>query len=86
MLVTELCPTLCDLMDNSPQGSSLHAVLQARILGLWGIFPAQESNPGLLHSKQTLYHLSHQGSPEYGDLLLILYEGGLAVGRRELSR
>ena len=26
------------------------------------IFPTQGSNPGLLHCRQTLYHLSHQGS------------------------
>ena len=28
---------------------------------LKGIFPTQRSNPGLLHCRQTLYHLSHQG-------------------------
>ena len=33
-----------------------HALLQ-------GIFSTQGSNPGLLHCKQILYHLSHQGSP-----------------------
>ena len=33
-----------------------HALLQA-------IFPAQGSNPGLLHCRWILYHLSHQGSP-----------------------
>ena len=27
------------------------------------IFPAHRSNPGLLHCRQILYHLSHQGSP-----------------------
>ena len=30
---------------------------------LQGIFPTQGSNPGLPHCRQTLYHLSHQGSP-----------------------
>ena len=30
---------------------------------LQGIFPAQGSNLGLLHCRETLYHLSHQGSP-----------------------
>ena len=30
---------------------------------LRGIFPTQGSNPGLLHCRQTLYHLSRQGSP-----------------------
>ena len=30
---------------------------------LHGIFTAQGSNPGLLHSRQILYQLSHKGSP-----------------------
>ena len=30
---------------------------------LQGIFPTQGLNPGLPHCRQTLYHLSHQGSP-----------------------
>ena len=34
---------------------------------LQGIFPTQGSNPGLLHCRQALYHLSHQGSPETGE-------------------
>ena len=29
---------------------------------LQGIFPTQESNPGLLHCRQTLYLLSHRGA------------------------
>ena len=37
-------------------GMGCHAFLQ-------GIFPAQGSNPGLLHCRQILYHLSHQGNP-----------------------
>ena len=28
-----------------------------------GIFPTRGSNPGLLHCRQILYQLSHQGSP-----------------------
>ena len=31
-LVVQSCPTLCDHMDYSPPGSSVHGVLQARIL------------------------------------------------------
>ena len=31
---------------------------------LQGIFPTQGSNLGLLHCRQILYHLSHQGSPK----------------------
>ena len=30
---------------------------------LQGIFPTQGSNLGLLHCRQVLYHLNHQGSP-----------------------
>ena len=31
-LVAQSCPTLCDPMDCSPPGSSVHGILQARIL------------------------------------------------------
>ena len=30
--VAQLCPTLCDPMDWSPQGLSVHGIVQARIL------------------------------------------------------
>ena len=30
---------------------------------LQGIFPTQESNPGLPHCRRILYHLNYQGSP-----------------------
>ena len=33
---------------------------------LQGTFPTQGLNPGALHCRQILYHLSHQGSQEYG--------------------
>ena len=32
VLVAQSCPTLCDPMDYSPPGSSVHGILQARIL------------------------------------------------------
>ena len=38
MLVTQSCPTLCDPMDCSPPGSSLHRILQARTL-VWVAIP-----------------------------------------------
>ena len=44
---------------NSPgqnAGVSNHSLLQ-------GIFPTLGSNPGLLHCRQILYQVSHQGSP-----------------------
>ena len=39
---------------------------------LQGIFPTQEFNPGLLHCRQTLYRLSHQGSPKLFHRTLLL--------------
>ena len=38
MLVTQSCPTLCDPMDCSPPGSSVHEICQARILE-WVVIP-----------------------------------------------
>ena len=38
---------------------------------LQGIFPTRGSNSGLLHCRQILYHLSHQGSP-YNYVLLTI--------------
>ena len=32
VLVAQLCPTLCDSVDCSPPGSSVHGILQARML------------------------------------------------------
>ena len=65
----QLCPTLCDPMDCSLPGCSVHGILQARILE-WvampsskGILLTQKSNLRLLHCRQILYQLSHLGSP-----------------------
>ena len=64
-----LCLTRCNPFDCSPPGSSVHGILQARVTGvgchslLQGPFLTQGSNLGLLHCRQILYHLNHQGSP-----------------------
>ena len=61
VFVTQLCPPLSDPMDCSPPGSSVHGILQARVLE-WvaipfsrGSSPTQGSKPGLLHCRQILY-------------------------------
>ena len=65
---------LCDSMDYSPSGSSVHGILQAIILVgnntgvgshslLQRIFPTQGLNLGLLYCRWILYHLSHQRNP-----------------------
>ena len=43
MLVAQSCSTLCDPMDCSPPGSSVHGILQARIPE-WAAIPS----PGIL--------------------------------------
>ena len=62
------CVRLCDSMDCSPPGFSVHGILQAKILEwadslLQGIFPTQGLNPGLPHCRWILYCLSLQGVP-----------------------
>ena len=43
-LVIQSCPTLCDLMDCSLPGSSVHGILQARILE-WVAISSPEDLP-----------------------------------------
>ena len=45
MLVTQLCLTLCDPMDCSPPGSSVHGILLARILEWVAIPCSRGSSP-----------------------------------------
>ena len=53
-------PSLCNPMDYT-----VHGILQVRILEWVAFFrgssQTQGLNPGLLHCRQMLYHLSHQG-------------------------
>ena len=68
VLVAQSCLTLCDPTDCSLPGSSVHGILQARILG-WVPFPSPGDlpNPGIEPWSFTLQAdslpLSHQGSP-----------------------
>ena len=64
----QLCPTLCDPMDSSRAGSSVHGILQARMLecvsrpSFQGIFPTLGSNLSLPLWRQILCLLSHLSS------------------------
>ena len=42
--VAQSCPTLCDPMDYSPPGSSVHGIFQARVLE-WGVIAFSNSAP-----------------------------------------
>ena len=67
--VTKSCLTLCDPMDCSQTGSSVHGVFPSKITGmgchflLWGILTIWGSNPCLLHWQEDSLLLSHLGSP-----------------------
>ena len=72
VLATELSPTLCDPHGLWPS-SLLHpgdfpgknTRVGCHFL-LEVVFPIQGPNPGLLHCRQILHHLSHQGSQVKG--------------------
>ena len=67
--VAQSCPAVCDSMVCSLPGSSVHGIFPDKSTRggchflLQGIFPTQGSNPGIPQCGQTLYRLSHQGSP-----------------------
>ena len=65
LCIAQACLTLCISMSCSPPGSSVHRILQARILE-WVAIPfargfalTQGSNLGLLRCRQILYYLNH---------------------------
>ena len=68
-LVAQLCLTLCDPINCSLSGSSVHGDSPGKNTSvdcyalLQGIFSTLASNPGLPHCSQILYPLSHQKSP-----------------------
>ena len=75
------CPTLCNPLDCNPANSSVHEILQARILE-WVAIPfsrgsSQGLNLGLLHCRQILHCLSHQGSPLYTIFLVNSVDPGV---------
>ena len=70
--VTQSCATLCDPMDCSSPGSSVHGILQARVLQ-WVAMPSSRNlpNPGTEPVSPAApalqvnsLPLSHQGSPQ----------------------
>ena len=67
-LVIQSCPILCDPLDCSPPGSSVHGDSPGKGTGvgchalLQGIFRTQGLNPGLRLCRKILYRLSCKGS------------------------
>ena len=61
----QLCPTLCDPMDYSLPGSSVHGILQARILsGLPRLPPGNLPNPEIKTVSVMSQYIAHNGLEE----------------------
>ena len=74
MLVAQSSPMLCNPMDCSPPCSSVHGILQARMLEWVAVpFPEGLSDPGIEPGSPALQAdsllLSHQGRPLTGQIL-----------------
>ena len=72
MFFTQLCLTLCDLMDCSPPGSSVHGILQTGILKWVAIafarrssWPRNQTQVSFIAGRFFFNHLSYQRSPEW---------------------
>ena len=74
VLVTQSCLTLCHPMDCSPPGSSLHGILQARILEWVAISASRGTSPRILTCISCIEAVSLQSEPP-GKLLVILEMG-----------
>ena len=70
VLLAQSCPSLCNSMDCSPSGSSVHGILQARILE-WVAMPSSKGlNPGLLD----LLHWQGGSWPLYTHMTFFRYK------------
>ena len=95
-LVAQLCLTLCEAMDCSPPGSSVHgdspgkntgvgchALLQGIFPTHW-VFPTHGLNPGLLYCRQILYCLIHQESPRILEWVAYPFSRGTSWSRNRI--
>ena len=58
--VTQSCPTLSDLMDCSPPGSSFHGIFQARVLE-WGAIAFSKRLPAETGKQKANQSLGESG-------------------------
>ena len=89
MKLTQLCLTLSNPMDCSPQGFSVYGILQARILEWVAIpFSSGSSWPRdrsqVPHIAGILYHLSYQGSIMW-NAGLCESQAGITIARRNIN-
>ena len=87
-LVTEFCPILCHPMDCSLPGSSVHGILQVRILECVAISSSRGSsqprgsNLGLLHWQADSLPSEPPGKPVYSltTLFILVFTGRQGLG------
>ena len=72
-LHVHLCPTLCDPMDHGPPGSSVHGILQARILE-WVATPSSWGSPWPSDQPASLVSLALQA-----DSLSLSHRGRIVI-------
>ena len=87
--VAQSCPALCNPMDCSVPGSSVHGDSPAKNTGegchalLQGIFLTERSNSDLLHCRHILYHLICQGSPRILEWVVMPFSRGYSWPRNQ---
>ena len=70
--VTQLCLTLCDPMDCSPPGSSVHGIFQARILEWGAISFSRNATIALIYYAMLEGHLTKFNAHDNLTVLLLL--------------
>ena len=82
---SESCPVVSDSLQlhglYSPWNSLGRNTGVGSLFLLQGIFPTQRSNSGLLHCRQSLYQLSHKGSPRILEWVACPFSSGSAQPR-----
>ena len=58
------CPTICDAIDHSPPGSSVHGIFQARVLE-WGAI-AFSDDQHRQHIKKQRHYFANKGRSSQG--------------------
>ena len=71
-----------DSLPAEPQGKPKNTGVD-RLSLLQGIFPTQELNQGLLHCRQILYQLNHQGSPRILEWIDYPFSSGYSWPRNQ---
>ena len=79
----QLCLTLCDPMDCSPPGSSVHEDSPGKNIRVGCHAPLRGLNPGLPLCRQIIYHLSHERRPRTLEWVVYPFSRGSSRPRNQ---